>query len=237
MAGQLLIEDLLGRIDSDSTFATALETDAFAALENAGFDEWARAVEQERDRVSGLVDRIYVDEQFRQAVEADPTRALGEWGLPEDAVEPLLALVGAPDDVLERATADVEAHLGRKPATVAALTAMLGALAFAQQASASSPAAKAQVSFHPGSKAQIAHTQIARPGARAEVSRPGAKAEVARPGARAEIVNAVAKAQVSKPGARAEIAHGMWHGVAAKTDAKLQTHILSILRAQSSLSR
>ena len=223
MAGQLVIEDLLGRIDSDRTFATALETDTFAALENAGFDEWARAVEQERDRVSGLVDRIYVDEQFRQAVEADPTRTLGEWGLPEDAVEPLLALVGAPDEVLELATADVEAHLGKKPATIAALTAMLGALAFAQQASASSPAAKAQVSQHPGAKAQVAHTATL--------------AQVSRPGAKAEVVSAVAKAQVAKPGAKAQVVSGMWHGVAAKPDAKLQTHILSILRAQSSLSR
>jgi hypothetical protein len=220
MAGQLLIEDLVGRLDSDTEFATALETDAFAALEDAGFEDWARAIEQERDRVSGLVDRIYEDERFRRDVETDPTGTLSEWGLPEDAVEPLLALVGAPDDVIERATADVEAHLGKKPATVAALTAMLGALAFAQQGGAATqPVAKAHAK--PGAKAQITHVATA-----AEVSRPGAQAA-------ARLATAP---EVSLPAVRAQVVRGEWK-FAARPGAKLQSHLLSILRAQGSLSR
>jgi putative modified peptide len=223
MAGQLLIEDLLGRLESDSAFATALETDTFAALEGAGYEDLARAVETERDRVSGLVDRIYEDDLFRRSIEEDPATALSEWGLPEDAVEPLLALVGAPGEVLERATADVEAHLGRKPATVAALTAILGALAFSQQASASThPATKAQVS-HPGAKAQVSHVATA--------------AEVARPGAKTLISHAATAAEVSRPALKAQVVRGEWQGVAAKPDAKWQSRILSTLRAQGSLLR
>jgi hypothetical protein len=218
MAGQLMIEDLLERLESDSDFATALETDTFTALEGAGYGDLARAVEEERDRVWGLVDRIYEDDLFRRSIEGDPSTTLSEWGLPEDAVEPLLALVGAPDEVLARATADVEGHLGKKPATVAAMTAMLGALAFAQQASASSPAAK---SAHVA-KAKIAHTAIA------PVSRLAAKTEVSRLGVAPEY---------GKTALKAQLVRGEWKGVAVHHDAKLQTHILSILRAQGSLSR
>jgi hypothetical protein len=218
MAGQLLIEDLLGRLESDSAFATALETDTFAALEGAGYEDLARAVEKERDRVSVLVDRIYEDDLFRRAIEDDPATTLSEWGLPEDAVEPLLALVGAPGEVLERATADVEAHLGKKPATIAAMTAMLGALAFAQQASASSPAAKSA----PVAKTKIAHTAIA------PVSKPAAKTQIAH--------TAIAP-EISKAALKAQLVRGEWLGVAAKPDAKWQSHILAILRAQSSVQR
>jgi hypothetical protein len=218
MAGQLLIEDLLGRLESDSDFATALETDMFTALEGAGYGDLARAVEDERDRVSGLVDRIYEDDLFRRAIEDDPSTTLSEWGLPEDAVEPLLALVGAPDEVRERAISDVEAHLGKKPATIAAMTAMLGALAFAQQASASSPAAKSA----PVAKAKIAHT------ATAPVAKPAAKPQVTR--------DAVAPG-FWKTALKAQLVSGEWKGVAARPDAKWQSHILSVLRAQGSLSR
>ena len=48
--------------------------------------------------------------------------------------------------MIERAAADVEAHISaRKPATIAAVAAVLGTFAFAQQASASVQPAKAQV--------------------------------------------------------------------------------------------
>ena len=214
MAGQLMIEDLLGRLDSDSAFATALETDTFTALEDAGYTDLARTVEQERDRVSGLIDRIYEDDLFRRAIEDDPTRTLTEWGLPEDAVEPLLALVGAPDEVLEKATADVEAHLGKKPATVAAMTAMLGALAFAQQAGASTSPVTTSPVTSPAAKAEIAHTATAP--------------QTTSPIARAQIRQAVASHQM--------ISTSGWH-FAARPDARYQTRILSILRAQSSLLR
>lgn len=50
--------------------------------------------------------------------------------------------IGAPDDVCERAEADVSAH-GRKTLTTGALVTVLGAFAFAGQASAASdPAGK-----------------------------------------------------------------------------------------------
>jgi hypothetical protein len=214
MAGQLMIEDLLGRLESDSAFATALETDTFAALEDAGYTDLARTVEQERDRVSGLIDRIYEDDVFRRAIEDDPTQTLTEWGLPEDAVEPLLALVGAPDEVLDKATADVEAHLGKKPATVAAMTAMLGALAFAQQAGASTSPVTTSPVTSPAAKAEIAHTATAP--------------QTTSPIARAQIRQAVASHQM--------ISTSGWH-FAQRPDARYQTRILSILRAQSSLLR
>ena len=73
-------------------------------------------------------------------MEENPTGELGSFGIPEEAIAPVLVLAGAPDDVIERASADVEAHLvGRKQATIAAIAAMLGTLAFAQQASAAQP--------------------------------------------------------------------------------------------------
>ena len=58
------------------------------------------------------------------SIESMPTLSFGEessripiaeligWGLPEAAIEPFLAIVGAPDNVIERAAADVEAHVG-----------------------------------------------------------------------------------------------------------------------------
>ncbi len=101
-------------------------------LRSAGFDDLAVAAEQERDRTAGLVDRIYRDIYFRQAVEQDPMKELSDWGLPEVALEPVLLMAGAPDEVVQRVTAEVEAHLSvRKPATVAAVAAVLGSLAFA----------------------------------------------------------------------------------------------------------
>jgi hypothetical protein len=213
MAGQLVIEDLLGRIDTDTAFATALATDTFAALEDAGLDEWAQAIEQQRDRVGELVDRIFEDDRFREAVETDPTRILGEWGLPQEAVEPLLELVGAPGEVIERATADVEAHLGKKPATVAAMTAMLGALAFAQQAGATTSPAKT---------APIARPQVTHVSTSPEATAPA-------------VTSPIAKAQ-ARPAAHVATSPANWH-FAAHADARWQSRILSILRAQGSLLR
>ena len=59
------------------------------------------------------------------------------WGIPEAAVSPLLLVAGAPDEVLDRATADVEAHISaRKPTTTTALAAVVATFASVQQASA-----------------------------------------------------------------------------------------------------
>ncbi len=76
-----------------------------------------------------------------------------------------------------RVTADVEAHLSvRKPATVAAVTAVLGSLAFAQQASAASqPAATAQVSPAATAQVSLATTvQVSQPAVTTQVSKPAA---------------------------------------------------------------
>ena len=130
---------LAERLDEDAGFTEAFESDPLATLRNGGFAALATAAEQDRDRIGELVDRIYRDDEFRARVEEDPIAELIGWGLPEAAVGPLLLVAGAPDDVVDRATADVEAHLSvRKPATVAAVAAVLGTFAFAQQASAAS---------------------------------------------------------------------------------------------------
>jgi putative modified peptide len=134
MERQEQVNELVERLGRDSNLATALEKDSFATLRDMGLDDLATSVEQERERIRTLIDRIYADDDFRQAVEQDPTKELSEWGLPEEAIEPVLVMAGAPDDVLERATADVEAHLSGRNA--AAIAAVLGTLAFAQQATA-----------------------------------------------------------------------------------------------------
>jgi hypothetical protein len=186
--------ELLERLAADDDFAAALEHDPFDALRSAGLDDVAIAVERERDRIAEVVGRIYEDDEFRHAVELDPSGALGEW-LPEIAIEPVLLLAGAPDEVLERATADVEAHLSMKrPLTVAAAAAVLGTLAFAQEAAAaSSPAATSQV-------------------------KPAATAQVTRAVVPSQVRSAVASNQVRQAVATAQLrsaARGNWNGVAA----------------------
>ena len=176
------------RLYGDKSFATALEQDPFTTLRDEGFSDLATAAEQDRDRIGELVDRIYADDEFRQKVEQDPIAELIGWGLPEAAIQPFLAVAGAPGDVIERAAADVEAHISaRKPATVAAVAAVLGTFAFAQQASASVQPANAQAQV---SRVATANTQVSQPAwATTQVSKP-----------------AIAKAQISN-------AQATWHGV------------------------
>jgi hypothetical protein len=205
------MSELVDRLNGDSEFATALELDSVEALRREGFDDLASTAQEERARIGELVDRIYSDEAFRQRIEDDPVRELSDWGFPEIAMEPLLRLVGAPEEVLERATADVEAHLSGKPATVAALAAVLGALAFAQQASAGAKPAGASAQF----SQPAAYVQVSQPAARAEISQPArAKVEINKP--------ARAKAEINRP------ARATWHGVQAQ-QARAQGSILSVL--------
>ncbi len=152
---------LAERLDEDTRFTAAFDDDPLTTLRDGGFAELAEAVEQDRDRIGELVARIYRDDEFRARVEQDPLAELIGWGLPEAAVAPLLLVAGAPEDVVDRATADVEAHLSaRKPATVAAIAAVVGTFAFAQQASAASnPAtstAQASAQLAPQATAQAA---------------------------------------------------------------------------------
>jgi len=206
------------RLGKDRPFATAFERDPFTALRNEGFSDLASAAEQDRDRIGELVDRIYADDAFRERVEQDPLAELIGWGLPEVAVGPLLLVAGAPADVMERATADVEAHFSaRKPATVAAVAALLGTFAFAQQASASVQPAKSQVQVSQVAKAGAQLSQPAR--ASVQVSQPAlAKAQISQP--------ARAKAQVSNA------AQAKWHGVQSQ-QAKALGGLTSVLRANT----
>jgi hypothetical protein len=199
---------LLERLAADDDFAASLEHDPFGALRSAGLDDVAVEVERQRDRIAEVVERIYEDDGFRRAVELDPSGALGEW-LPQIAVEPVLLLAGAPEEVLERAAADVEAHISvRKPLTVAAAAAVLGSVAFAQEAAAaSSPATSAQV----------------KPAATAQVSRAAVPSEVRSAVVTNRVRQAVATAQLRSA------ARGNWNGVAAHR-LPLRASIVSILR-------
>jgi hypothetical protein len=200
---------LAERLGEDSKLGSALELDAVTTLRDRGFEDLAPAVEQERDRIADLVDRIYADDEFRRSVEEQPTATLIGWGIPEAAVGNVLVLAGAPDDVVELASADVEAHLlGKKPATIAAMGAMLGALAFAQQTSAASQPARAGAQFAPAAKAQLA------------------------PAARAQLAPAAARVQVS-PAAKAHVSNAQvrWQGV-QPNQLKAQGELTALLRAQ-----
>jgi hypothetical protein len=227
MPSQDRFNALLERLDTDDELAGALELDTLTTLRDMGFDDLIETAEQERDRIGELVDRIYRDDAFRQAVEQDPLGELGEWGIPEMAIAPVLVLAGAPDDVVEQATSDVEAHLlGKKPATLAAMGAILGTLAFAQQATAAQPQATMQT--NPAATAQV--TPAAQPQVSAQVS-PAAQAQV-QPAVTAQVVPAT-KAQVS-PAAEAQVTQGQrkrkqWQGVQVN---RLTAQTFSLLRAR-----
>jgi hypothetical protein len=124
----------------DDVFARKLQDDSLTALRDEGYDDLATAVAREQARIETLIVQLEEDEEFRARVETDPTRTLVEWGLPEEAIGPVLEIIGAPDDVIRRASGDVDLH-GRRAVPAAAAAVVLGALAFAQASSAASPSA------------------------------------------------------------------------------------------------
>jgi len=209
-----VVTALAERLDEDTPFTAAFEDDPLTTLREEGFAGLAAAAEQDRDRIGELVDRIYRDDEFRARVEQDPLAELIGWGLPEVAVGPLLLVAGAPDEVIERATADVEAHISaRRPATVAAVAAVLGTFAFAQQASAAS---------QPAASTLQATAQLA-PQATAQVA-PQFSAQI-RPQATAQ----------TKPQARVQVsrtAQATWHGIQPQR-AKALGGLTSLLRSAS----
>jgi hypothetical protein len=216
---------LADRLEADSELEASLELDAVTTLRELGFEDLAPAVERERDRIGNLVDRIYRDEEFRRSVEEDPTGTLVDWGIPEVAIGHVLVLAGAPDDVVDRATADVEAHLfGRRPATIAAMGAMLGALAFAQQSNAATQPSAASLQVSPAAQAQV------MPAAQAQVS-PAAEAQISKP----QIAKPqIAKPQISKPQiAKSQVsnAQARWQGVQPDR-LQAQARLAALLRAQ-----
>jgi hypothetical protein len=196
-----LATELVERLESDEDFASELEHDPFTTLRTAGLDELAIAAERERDQIAAVVERIYEDDEFRQAVERDPGGALAEW-VPEIALAPVLVLAGAPDEVIERANAEVEAHVSvRKPLTIAAAAAALGALAFAQEATAASaPAATTQ-------------------------TRPAATAQVSRVAVSPQVRSAVTRTQVVRS------AQAQWQGVSAQRVLQHRS-VIALLRGQ-----
>jgi hypothetical protein len=123
----------------DEGFAGRLYEDPIGTLRQEGYGDFAGDVQRELTRIDGLLRQILGDEEFRELVEQEPIATLTEWGLPEDAVEPVLAIMGAPEDVARRAAGDMELHGKRTPPSAAAAAAVLGALAFAQSATAASP--------------------------------------------------------------------------------------------------
>jgi len=209
-----VVTALAERLDEDTSFTAAFEDDPLTTLRSEGFAGLAAAAEQDRDRIGELVDRIYRDDEFRARVEQDPLAELIGWGLPEVAVGPLLLVAGAPDEVIERATADVEAHISaRRPATVAAVAAVLGTFAFAQQASAAS---------QPAASTLQATAQLA-PQATAQVA-PQFTAQI-RPQVTAQ----------TKPQARVQVsrtAQATWHGIQPQR-AKALGGLTSLLRSAS----
>lgn len=234
MTSEERISALVERLDADSEFAAALEGDVFTTLRETGFDDLVAAGEQERDRIGELIDEIYRDDAFRRAVEEDPTGELGKRGIPELAIGPVLVLAGAPDEVVDRATADVEAHIGRKQLTVAAMAAVLGSLAFAQQASAGNQTAQANPQVNPAAQALInpasqalvnpaAETQV-NPAAHTQVN-PAAHTQV-NPATEAQVTKAArVSAQVTKP------AQVSWQGLQTNR-LKAQTQLVLQLRTQ-----
>jgi hypothetical protein len=207
---------LAERLDADGQLATGFELDALTTLRDLGFEDLAPTIEQERDRIGELVERIYREEELRRRVEEDPIAELVGWGIPDLAVAPVLMLAGAPDEVVERATADVEAHLmGRKGASVAAMGAIIGTLAFAQQASAGTTPAAAGMQVAPAAEVQVAQAQFT-PAAYAQVL-PAVEAQVS-------------KAQV-QPAAAALVAKAGWKGIQPQR-LTAQGRLALLLRAQ-----
>lgn len=195
-----LVTAFVERLDGDRPFSTAFENDPFATLRNEGFTDLATAAEQDRDRIGELVDRIYRDDEFRQKVEQDPIGELVGWGLPEDAIGHVLLIAGAPAEVVYRATADVEAHISAR--TAVAVAAVLGSLAFAQQASAAVQPAQSTVQATAQVSPQL--TAQVTPQLTAQVS-PQARVQVA-PQSKAQVKPA-AKLQISRQD------RTQWHGV------------------------
>jgi hypothetical protein len=216
MSGQTQVTQLVDRIERDIDFASALEVDSLTTLRDSGFDELGNAAAHDCGRVGELVERIYGDEGFRRSVEEAPRSVLGDWGIPEAAMESVLIVAGAPEEVVERASADVEAHLlGRKPLTFAAAAAVLGALAFAQEATA-------------GSRPETPRAEVVSAAVSAQVAPEQARAAMVP-----EVVSAaLAKTQVSHAAWKGQVGRPAWkwHGVGMQR--VTAQHLASVLRVQ-----
>ena len=200
-------DELAARAEQDQGFTERLESDPIATLEAEGWIDLADAVRREQERIGSLVARLAEDEEFRRQVEGSPA-ALTEWGIPTEALEPVLYAIGAPDEVVERASTDVEAHISgaTKASLAAATTVVLGAFAFAGQASA---ATAAGASPQGASAAAAPSAQIAAAPAAEMTASPAARtgatpsAEMtARPNAQMTGIRWIAKPSAQRVGAQ-----------------------------------
>ncbi len=122
---------------ADDAFAARLYDDPLSVLRGEGFDDLAAEVEREIGQIETLVARLSGDDEFRTRLEDEPVSVLTEWGVPAGASVPVLEILGAPEEVTARAASDdVELHARRATASAATAAAVLGALAFAQTATA-----------------------------------------------------------------------------------------------------
>jgi hypothetical protein len=123
------------RVDSDDAFADRLEDDPVGTLRDEGYATFADEVERAREQIAMLAERIYSDDEFRGSIEQNPYTLTDE-GIPAEALQPVLAAVGAPDELIDAASSEVEAHLAGRTTAAAATAAVIGAFAFAGQAAA-----------------------------------------------------------------------------------------------------
>ena len=121
--------------ESDPEFAEQLAYDSVGALRSAGWEALAAEVEREQQHVAELASRLDGDDEFFNRVASDPD-SLADDGIPTEAIALVLLALGAPDELVEKASAEVEAHASIKP-TLAVVTVTLGAFGFAGQAVAS----------------------------------------------------------------------------------------------------
>jgi hypothetical protein len=123
------------RAESDPEFAEQLAYDSVGALRSAGWEALAAEVEREQQHVAEVASRLDGDDEFFNRVASDPD-SLADDGIPTEAIALVLLALGAPDELVEKASAEVEAHASIKP-TLAVVAVTLGAFGFAGQAVAS----------------------------------------------------------------------------------------------------
>jgi hypothetical protein len=108
------VHELHTRLEHDVRFKEGIDRDPGAALREAGLGALVDAAERERDRLTRLAARYGEDEAFRASVDRDPLGTLTAKGVPPFAAEHVLRRAGASPEVVERASADVEAHLSQR---------------------------------------------------------------------------------------------------------------------------
>ena len=137
------------RAERDAAFAVRLDENPVAALEEEGYDALGAEVRRRRDHIAELTRRIYADDDFRARVERDPAVLVGE-GIPPAALEPVLLAAGAPQEVADRAPADIEAHISNPTTASVELAVALGAFAFAGMPAAGPGSAEPKSRRAPG---------------------------------------------------------------------------------------